>query len=82
MLVGVSSCLPNNLTRRLKSFLYPVVKELGEAVARARILVTNDDGIASPGIHAVAAALRGAWRGVGRGTGSRADRGWTCGDVA
>jgi 5'-nucleotidase len=27
-------------------------------VARARILVTNDDGIASPGIHAVAAALR------------------------
>lgn len=27
-------------------------------MARARILVTNDDGIASPGIHAVAAALR------------------------
>lgn len=27
-------------------------------MARVRILVTNDDGIASPGIHAVAAALR------------------------
>ena len=27
-------------------------------MGRARILVTNDDGVASPGIHAVAAALR------------------------
>ena len=27
-------------------------------MARTRILVTNDDGVASPGIHAVAAALR------------------------